>query len=310
MTDPMEREAWPEVRGPHLPDWLTAIPLLVWPFVILGAVRLLAFWTANRGADPDLLALSALALVGELGACLLGAALFLRHPDAIRSMPLVVVGVSLVAAEQAMRLIDAPLQPLFDAVAGGPDGDMTGSMIASSAFHQAATIVGLFGTLYIARGLDAARRFDGGTSRVVLVALAALSAVAIGLSTSFVLGHSVDGIAGGLPLYLASVVITFAALLATSYLAAVAFGGWRSGEEPALAWLLVALWGTLTIATGAVFTFVTVVAGFGQLDLSWAYLVAIAAAGLGLLVAFALGLPSTAPVDTPDEVDDAEPTEP
>ena len=40
MTEPtgqtIEGEPWPEARGPHLPDRLTRIPLLVWPFVILA----------------------------------------------------------------------------------------------------------------------------------------------------------------------------------------------------------------------------------------------------------------------------------
>jgi hypothetical protein len=31
---------WEEPRGPHLPDRLTAIPLLCWPFIALAIVQL------------------------------------------------------------------------------------------------------------------------------------------------------------------------------------------------------------------------------------------------------------------------------
>lgn len=299
MTDPieLESEAWPEARGPHLPDWLTAIPALVWPFVVLAFIEILAFWTANRGATPVTIGWSALGAIGDLAACLLGAALLIRHPDAIRSMPLLVVGVTLVAAEQALQLLGAPLRPLLETVISSPDGDPTGWMIASSAFRQVGSIAGLFGFLYLARGLDRARRFEGGASRVVFIVLAASSVVSIAISAGFVLRVAADDIAGGIPLYLVSVIVGVGALVATSYLAAVASGGWRGGEEPRLAWLLVAMWGILTIGAGAVFTFATVIVGFGQVDLSWAFLCITAAAGLALLSAFALGLPSTEPVE-------------
>ena len=299
MTGPSDHvprdEGWPEARGPHLPDRLTSIPRPVWPFVALAVIGAIAYWSATRGAEADTVMWTVLGAVGEVSMTLLGAALFLRHPGAVRSMPLLVLGVSLIAAEQAMRLFRSPLQPVFDAVTTGTDGDLTGSMIASSAFLQVASIVGLLGLLCLARGLAAARRFEGGASRLVLVVLVALSVVSVGFGTSLVLRLPSDEVVGGLPSYLAAAAIGLGVSMATSYLAAVAFGGWRGGEEPSAAWLLVALWGMVTIGVNALVTFTSVVIGLEQ-DLSWAFVLSVTAAGLAMLGAFALGLPSVDPL--------------
>ena len=119
---------WEEARPPHLPDRITAVPILVWPFVALAV--LLAFLQFRRyggmsGAGADVVALAP-GVIEVAAMTLLGAALFVRHPDAWSRLRPVALGVTLLAVAEALRL----LAPMVDDVAAatgitGEAGDVS-----------------------------------------------------------------------------------------------------------------------------------------------------------------------------------------
>ncbi|MGK2849494.1 MAG: hypothetical protein ACSLFN_01070 [Candidatus Limnocylindrales bacterium] len=102
-------EVWPEARPPHLPDRLTSVSWLAWPSVGLALLLLVLAWPRVQDVfGPG--GFSLVSLIAELEAAavaLMGAALFWRHPDALRTLPHVVVGgegpVAEPAGEPALR---------------------------------------------------------------------------------------------------------------------------------------------------------------------------------------------------------------
>ncbi len=322
MTEPtgrtIEGEPWPEARGPHLPDRLTRIPLLVWPFVILAVIQVAGIWVANSTAfatDPFYLVQAAFWSIADVTASLLGAALFLRHRDAIRTLPLVVVGVTLLAAEQVVQLLRAPLAPMLEAIMPVAADDFTssGPVLVSTFYFWGAAILGIFGLVYLARGLDDARRFEAPRTRVLATGLVVVAVVITVLGVVGNLRLPEGSILGGPWLLAFNTALGLASLLATSYLVVVAFRGWRADEEPSLGWVLVALSGSVTLVVFLVLAVASVleIQDFGLL--SPMYSTARAIAGVALLAAFLLGLPSTDAVawddeDDVDEVTDLDPT--
>jgi hypothetical protein len=315
MTEPtgqtIEGEPWAEARGPHLPDRLTRIPLLVWPFVILAVIQVAGIWVANSIAlatDPFYLLQAAFWSIADVTASLLGAALFLRHRDAVRTLPLVVIGVTLLAAEQVVQLLRVPLAPMLEAIMPvADDFTSSGPMLVSTFYFWGAAILGIAGLLYLARGLDEARRFDAPGGRALAAGLVAICILitVIGLVGNLRLP---EGTIFGGPVVLAlTTALGLASLLATSYLLVVAVRGWRAGEEPSLGWGLVAISGSATLIVFTVLAVASLleIQDFGLL--SPMFSTARAIAGVALLAAFLLALPSTDAVAW-DEEDDADPT--
>jgi hypothetical protein len=305
MTEPTGRtidgEPWAEARGPHLPDRLTGIPLLVWPFMILTAIQVVDLGVANSTAlatDPFLLLQAAFRSIADVTASLLGAALFLRHRNAIRAVPLLVVGVTLIAVVQALDLLRAPLLPMFEAIwPVAADDSSSGAVLVAMFYVWAAAIIGTFGLLYLARGLDDARRFDAPPARVVVTALLVVALLITALGVAGYLRIPADTVFGGPVLFALNTAVGLATLLALCYLVSIAVRGWRAGEEPSIAWGLVALSGCLSLLVSAVVTVasVSLVADFRVI--SPVVSTASAIGGVALLAAFLLGLPSTEQIE-------------
>jgi hypothetical protein len=290
---------WEEARGPHLPDRLTRVPILVWPFVILAVVQIVAIvledWMAMT-ADPGGVALN---YGARIAASLLGAALFLRHPDAVRTLPILVLGVTLMAVEQVIGVLSVALGPLFAESWIVPTDDTT-TYVGASVFSIVRSAIGMLAVLSLALGLAAARRIEGGVDRPVLVVLIGGSiVVAVASDIGFRLLTSESVIVSPIA-YVASVVVGLASLLATSYLVAVALAGWLAGERPSIGWALAAASGSVTIAIVAAFALVSLIQPRDLGPLLTVFSIAIAASPVLLLVAFAIGLPSTEPDATPD----------
>ena len=123
MTDQPTAETiditpWEEPRPPHLPDAVTTVSPWVFLFVLLAVLQVIAGWLEWKAqgdlGDPTYGASIALGVVQAACVSLLGAALFLRHPDAHRRLPMLVVGVVLLVATVLLPLvvgaIDGPLQ--------------------------------------------------------------------------------------------------------------------------------------------------------------------------------------------------------
>ena len=162
----------------------------------------------------------------------------------------------------------------------------------------------MFGVLYLARGLDGARRFEGATSRVVAAGLVLLALITTGTLVYGYLRVPEGAVLGGTWLIALSIVVALASSLATAYLVSVAFAGWRADEEPGLGWALVVVSGVVTMLATAGFI-AAAVWQVGAVDLmSTLFATATAIAGVALLAAFVLGLPSTEPIEW--EEDDPE----
>lgn len=311
MSEPTGHAAdgtpWDEARGPHLPDRLTAVPLAAWPFVILAVVQVAGIWMANAtdiARDIGWLWQVILVSIDDVAASLLGAALFVRHPGAIRTLPLVVVGVSLLALEQILGLLATPLRPAFEAT-NEAFGDETAFFYAASAYSWFGSLVGSFGILSIARGLDAARRSAGRTGRRLIAGLVLVSLLIVaGTATTYLLPAQGSGV---IPVLAAGASgVTLVSLLATSYLVVIALAGWRAGEHPALGWALAVVSGAAVIAAAAVVSSAMVLgAEFSPLTTIFSLLSELG--WLALLAAFLVGLPSTAQIEW-EEIEPAAPT--
>ncbi|MEO5885359.1 MAG: hypothetical protein ABIQ58_07600 [Candidatus Limnocylindrales bacterium] len=319
MTEPtghtMDGTPWVEPRGPHLPDRLMAVGWLAWPFVILaGILAGLAWPRIVDAASGDAVQILAVA-IGQLdpvGVALLGAALFVRHPGAIRTLPHLVVGVTLLAVREVLRVLGVPLDAIFAGITP-PSEAFPFFVPFSTAYHTFASVLGVFGLLYLARGLDEARRLeDGRASRPLAVLLASL-AVGLGLIQYQRLGDlpaDDTGIIG--ILVVSSITLTTLNLLAWAFLTWTVARGWRAGEAPSGGWLAAVLAGACVFISWATTTALGLLVT-GPSDLAVAAIQiagAIASvAWLLLLVAFAVGLPSTRAL-SPEEVADGDGADP
>lgn len=310
-------EPWSEARPPHLPDRLTAVPWLAWPFVGLALALLVVAWPRVQEVfAPG--GFSVALLIGEAEpaiVALLGAALFWRHPDALRALPHVVVGVTLLAAREVLRAVSPVLEGAFATLTPAPEA-FPFFVPLSTAYDAFATLVGLFGLVYLARGLAEARRFeDRGSSGeatlfvvVLVLLLGAAQFSTIGdlpADASMTIGTLVG----------VSLALTTLNLLAWGYLTLTAGRGWLAGEAPTRGWLAATLAGLCLFVSTivlAVLNWVVSAPSDGALLIAHvASLIRTAAFAL-LLLALAMGLPSTDQIEwvEPEDAEAAEGDEP
>lgn len=298
-------DPWPEARPPHLPDRLTAVPWLAWPFVAIAVILLAVAWPRVQEVfAPG--GFSVVRLIVELDAlaiALLGAALFWRRHDALRTMPNVVVGVTLLAAREILRAAAPTLQGAFATLTPAPEA-FPFFVPLSTAYNAFATVVGLFGLVYLARGLaEARRREDGWSSRPATLAVVVV-ALLLGAAQWWTIGDlPADASMTIGTLVVVSLSLTALNLLAWGYLTLTAGRGWRAGEAPSRGWLAATLAGVclfLSTIMLAILNWVVSAPSDGVLLIhQLASLIGIASSFL-LLVALALGLPSTAESDGVD----------
>ena len=300
----VELPPWPEARPPHLPDALTSLSPWVIGFLLLAGLQVFAGWR-EWVAEGDLRDGSTIAFIIQArlpGVCvaLLAAALFSRHPDAHRRLPMLTFGVVLLNVAPLMGLATNALNTVF--VAAAEAGDEGSSVVTVGIYGGAIIVLVSFGVVFLARGLAMTRRgADVVSGRVLGIAMIAL--VAVGSVLSLIPFFSQPDTASLLsPFNVVFFVLAKLNNLAWAYLFVIAFGGWLAGEQPRIGWLLAALAAGLDVAL--------------LLLLGLAGLVDIARAGqavleiigwLGvanwvlLLLAFAVGLPSVAmAVDDPE----------
>ena len=302
---------WEEPRPPHLPDTLTRVSPWVFPFVLLTGVQVVAAWLdlAAQGDLRDARALEFLVLTWLPGVCasLLGAALFYRHPGAHRRLPMVTMGVVLLAFSALMQVASEPLDRALMDATPATEASFLSALFWHEVYRAAITVVRLFGLVYVARGLVGARRFadvvSGPAVAFVVVAVAAvLSVISLASAVSVAdLGVLLT------PINLASVVLAKINTLAWVYLFVIGLGGWLVGERPRIGWVLVAF----AAAIEVIYLLVTAVGGLLDFSLASELLFLIVhwlgtARWILLLMAFAVGVPSTAP----DAVDDGSETRP
>jgi len=247
MTVDRPEPTWEEPRGPHLPDWTARIPGSAWAFL---AVAALVAWRAasdllSSSIDEPATTLSvSLSIAGRVAAPLLGAALFVRHPDALREHRALALGCALLAASVLAGSFRGDVHGLLDGLAG--DTESFGPSPWSTAYGAAVTLAAAGGLLALGRGLRAARTRASRLSErpLLVVALAVPVATAV-IATSALLGT--EGQEDMLGVFLVSNAAGLAVGIAWAVLAVEALAGAHAGEAPATGWRLaaVATWGML-----------------------------------------------------------------
>jgi len=307
MSDAGVTRSYPEARGPHLPDALTRVAPLAYPFALLALFVAWRGWQDAVAGGDALTAEAVLRiLIPSVVIPLLGLIVVVRRPDAHRTLRLLLFGVALLSLRELITTFDAPLRELLRGVDTTFEFESPGEI----ALRVFTGLLLVFGLLYLGAGVADAR----GPDRVVVerplaVWLAALAAIAIALSLySLVLLTQGDY---PFELIVSAVIGLMTGALVTlcwAYIATIVIGGWLSGRAPRRAWIvgaiaLVLLFGTQLIGIGV---------GAFATEALLPFFLAIAYAGLLgwvlLLVAFALGLPGGAGAPTlEDETATADP---
>jgi hypothetical protein len=323
---------WVEQRAPHLPDPVTGaagrVPFAAWVFFAIAAVVLV--WElrdiGSRGSigSPVDVLVQVAGVIPSVAACLFGGFLFLRHPQARSTDPLLVFGVSLLAVVELMQIGSSLLRDTF-AMLTPPTGEGEIYVPAAIGFSTLTRLFSAFGLVYVARGLVDAREHDdarGGRRRLIVWALVAV----VGLTMVSTLGQIawywtngvIDHADRWAVINLGSILVTTTlTAIAWAYLAATSVAGAAAGERPRGAWRFATAgtWAIVLVTLlGAVWTWaLTFIQPTDQPNdlLLWPYRFlsyTYAAGFLLLLAAFAKGLPGLDVVEpNVEEPDVAEP---
>lgn len=301
-----------EARGPHLPDVMTQQSPWVYLFAGAAFVHLAAAWWdwAGRGVLADAQELLTLLSVrgNDAVISLFGAAFFIRHPDARRSMPFLAFGLGLLALGPLLQLVDTPVTQFIDSLAPS-DTESIGLSPAVVAYHVFTSLIGVAGLLYVGAGLADARTRPRRKAERALLSLL----VVIGILTAAWQLLAINGTQSPASPYEwvlvgVGLVLSLLSTLAWAYLIAVLFGGWLAGEEPRTGWRLAFVAGLIGLILPVVSTILIVI---GTLFQSASNPLAPLFGLLGLagtigwilwLAAFAVGLPagSSATGDPPE----------
>lgn len=305
----------PEARGPHLPDVLSRVPFGALMFGLLALARLIWF-VRETELGPPLTLQVFVAYVGGLVpavvAILLPSALLLRHPDAWSRARTLLIGASLFAVVEGLRVLSPALQPVFESIT--PGSEETPYLVPLAlAYSSAQALLAAFAVANVGLGLAQARRYLDRRGTLLIV-LAAAFVVVVASASRVILVSRVPfdeiTMTPTVAVYLASaIVLGILSIGAWAYLAVTAARGARAGEEPGRGWILVAMaaWLIATaFAAGAVAALAEPTPetqGF-YTALSQAISVVYTLGYLSLLAALLVGLPSLEPLE--DEADDAE----
>jgi hypothetical protein len=331
MDEPVGRTIdgtpWEEARGPHLPDRLTRTPAKMprasWAFVILAVAtglvlvldRGLPLWPATE-ADIGPYVRSFLGLIlsiiPPIATILFGAALFARQRQPLATHRLIAVGLVMLATGEALQSVTYPLGDLFRA-ATPPRDDLQLLVPSEIVYRVMTTILVALGTIYVARGVRAARlraypeSYARSAITIALVAsLLAVSSIVGGLVT--ILRASEDSGDVYLAYNASMLAINWLTLGAQAYLAVVLWSGMAAGEEPTRAWSLgtAGVWlilvGSASAAIGSAALYFVATPESDFTLWSWISLVwttVFVAGYVLLLAAFTRGLPAGPKDDRP-----------
>jgi hypothetical protein len=236
----------PEARPPHLPDAVTRQS----PWLLFFAVVLiLQVWRATQlfdplinGADPGAALSYVLSWTSSITAPVLGLALFWRHPDARRTMPLLVFGLLLLAVGELLDVFSDPIGRFLSGVTPETDTDTFAQAPALFAFRLFTSLLAVFGLLYLGAGLSSARSRDRSTAeRPLAIWLGALAIVSTVLSFLVLTGLPAEATPMLVVQVILGTVLSALVTLGWAYVATVTIGGWVAGETPKQAWALAAI---------------------------------------------------------------------
>ena len=309
MSEQSQPKPFPEARPPHLPDVVTRQS----PWILLfAAVAVLQVWRSvqllpalGSGTDAGQAINAVLSWIPSLAPSVFALALLLRHPDARRTMPLLVFGLALFAIGELLAVFAEPIRGFLRAITSPGDPEFILDTPAEFAFRVFTLLLAIFALLYVGAGLSSARtRERRPVERPLAVWLVALGVVSTVLSLTGLAIIQVEVTPMLVVQLVAGVILSGLETLAWAYVALIAIGGWISGDSPRRAWQLAAI-GTSVLYGLRLIVPVLVLIPLDQtvmpVYLIFAY---VSYAGwLVLAAAFVLGLPGPA-----SEVDDAGPT--
>lgn len=298
MSDQSRPKPSPEARPPHLPDVLTRqSPWLLF----FAAVAVLQVWRSlplfappESGADAGQAISSLLSPISSLAPTVFALALFWRHPDARRTMPLLVFGLALFAVGELLTVFAEPIRALLRNIAPSGDPEFLLDTPAVFAFRVFTFLLAIFALLYVGAGLSSARaRERAPVERPLAIWLVALGVVSTVLSLAGLVSLQVEVTPMLVVQLVVGVILSGLETLAWAYVASVAIGGWITGDRPKRAWRLAAIGASALYGLRLIIP----VLGFVALDPAIVPLYLIIAyvsyAGwLLLAAAFLLGLPT------------------
>jgi hypothetical protein len=289
-----------EPRGPHLPDRMTVLSRAAWPFVILAVVvvYLRVLRTSGVTLDAEGLLSLLLSVVRSAGFALLGAALFVRRPDALSRLWPVVIAVSLLALAELLVAASPIVGDLVDA---GATGNGTPTILtAGYVIGRAGAVARLFAFGYLWIGLGPVRRrADPAGSRAILVGLlgAGFAIVAFGVAGLASAGV-LDAEPGIVAVNLVAIALSALNFVVSLAILAVVLAGARAGEEPGPSWWMAVVGLVLCpiVSDGTLWLFNALPAMDAGVfsAMQWLLLVAGAAGSLLLGGAFLAGFPERA----------------
>ena len=287
-----------------------SVPWLALVFILLAlgeTVRVVRDADLGTNHALDYIVAFVLGLAPAIASILLPAALLLRHPNALRVAPALLLGTILVAAVQGLQLLVDPLQPVFESLT--PASEELPTFVPLASIFKVFTFVVLFmGLGFISMGLTQARRFEDPPRDLtsLLVPVATVLATIAGIIEISGLGLFDVEMTPTYLLFLGTILISGILQVAIwAYVLAVTIRGWRAREAPDLGWRLGVLSGVFVLGA------FTMIYGTRIFDLEeglgdvffYAVTIAYAAGYMSLLAAFGVGLPAIAESD-PEEADD------
>lgn len=300
IADPLTRpgEPFADARGPHLPDPVTGLPWLVWPFLALFAMGASAAWTTNGPdlvRDPSYLTVVLPVLIIDLAAPLIGVALLVRHRDAVTTLPVLVAGAGLLAIEPILRLAREALGPVFQTITPASEA-LPFFVPLGTGYDVFVIVVAAAGLILVGLGLSRSRRYDDPISPRFIGLGLGLLAVVIAAARLLLVRELPAEVSSIMPVLVAvSVVYSVAFVGSWSYLTGVAFLGWVAGERPRIGWVLATAGGLAILMASAIDTVVSLIGPTSPDGNIFAFVVSwmTGAGWLLLLLAFVSGLPST-----------------
>ena len=288
-----------EARGPHLPDVLTRQS--PWVYLFVGAALLhavLGIWElSGRGLPIDVDAILQVRFrIDDALVSLLGAALFVRHPDARRTRPLLAFGLGLLMLSTLLSVARGPIEGLLNGLA--PTDDVTAFATPSSiAYSVFSSLVEIAGIVYVAAGLSSTRERDPGRGQRLALILLATMGIVIVLLPYAVIRIDRQLTPADWPAFGLTIGIALLNALAWAYLIATALGGWLSSEQPRPAWASVSICGLIILAIQLLSTLTLIAANLRSEPLQSSGLFTLIGFATTFvwvlfLAAFAIGLPA------------------
>jgi hypothetical protein len=300
---------WGEPRPPHLPDTLTRISPWVLPFVVVLALQFWLAWVGQPRATDVITSVdywigAARSNLLGVAVSLMGVALIIRYPDARSRLPQVTSGVLLLLLGQVMGLLEPALGPWFASITPPNDQEFFFTPLAEG-YSILTPLVGVFGVTFLARGLSDARRHgDGGRVRTLAIVLTVLVFASWGIQLFGLTLIEFDASPMFALTITGKLLVNLLMTLALAYLVVVVVTGWIGHESPRAGWGFAVIGAGLILFQG-LFASVISVLPLSQEPLLFVVGRVGDSALLGwvlLVVAFALGLPSTALLTDEPEV--------